>query len=557
MVLLDARGQPLDLAKFKKAPPKIVEPREGKPFGQWAGRDDMFLTLPGGGVMQFDLSKLTLSDYRSMRQHYQLGSSLNVLSFIMHQIDWEIQCENKEIKTAIEEDLHLHWTPLVRAISQGFWAGYSPIAVNYKNGDRYTVIDNFKDLVPEECRVNWNKVDGWAPAGKTPPKIYEYNGFKQNGFWVPPENTLWYPLLMENGDHYGRKLLKAAFPAWFFSNLIHLFANRYFERFGEPLPIGRARFGDDVDMGDGVMISGKKAMENVVTGIRNRAVAILPSDRDPVTKEYDYDIQYLESQMRGADFERYLGRLDEEMSLAVFTPVLLFRTADVGSYNLGQAHLLIFQQMLNAISGDIQYYIQNYLVDRLRVLNFGQNSPPALWVYRRQGNVEIEQYREMLNMLIRSKKMMPDLEELGRIVGLNLKEVKEIVAPPPTPVDPNAQVSDPNTDPNAPVPDPNAPPKPAAKIKPKVKAGKAILDEAVVRVAREISSGKVPTTLGYRNRFRDALAADGFSGREALELTDRLYKKLNLLIANVAPVTENADDTKTALQKAVDLEIAA
>jgi hypothetical protein len=550
MVLLDARGQPLKSANYKKAP-TVVEPRSGAPFGQWAGRDAMFLTLPGGGVMQFDLSKLTLTDYRSMREHYQLGSSLNVLSFMMHQIEWEIKCDEKDIKDMIEEDLRLHWTPLVRGISQAFWAGYSPMAVNYVNGpDQYTHLDNFKDLIPEECYVNWKKIKGWAPPGKLPPTIHEYDGFKQNGFLIPPENTLWYPLLMENGDHYGRKLLKAAFPAWFFSNLIHLFANRYFERFGEPLPVGRGRFGDDLDMGDGQMINGKKAMENVVTGIRNRAVVVLPSDRDPVTKEYDYDIQYLESQMRGADFERYLSRLDEEMSLAVFTPVLLFRTADVGSYNLGQAHLLIFQQMLNAIAGDMQYYIQNYLVDRLKVMNFPDSEKVKCnWVYRKQGNVEAQQYAAILEMLIREKMAKPDMEELGNIVGLKLTEVEQIVAPPPAPAP---------ADPNAPKTPPagKTPPAPAPKPKPKVKAGKSVLDEAVVRVSREVGSGKVPTVLGYRNRFVEALLTDGFSQQEATEMTETIYRKMNLLIENIAPVAESADDTKNALQQAVDLEIA-
>jgi hypothetical protein len=52
--------------------------------------------------------------------------------------------------------------------------------------------------------------------------------------------------------------------------------------------------------------------------------------------------------MRGADFERYMTRLDEEMSIGLFTPILLLRTADVGSYNLGQGHMQIYLWMLNA-----------------------------------------------------------------------------------------------------------------------------------------------------------------------------------------------------------------
>ena len=149
---------------------------------------------------------------------------------------------------------------------------------------------------------------------------------------VPPENCFWYALLMESGDHYGRKLLKPAFPSWFFSQIIHLYVNRYFERFGEPIPVGRAPFDAEIDDGSGGTISGKAAMENVLEGIRNRAIVTLPSDRTNNPQggktDYEFTIEYLESQMRGADFERYLQRLDEEMSLGIFTPVLLYRTAD-------------------------------------------------------------------------------------------------------------------------------------------------------------------------------------------------------------------------------------
>lgn len=546
MPLLDARGQPLE--EFKKPQPVAI-PKINGTFGQWAGRDEVFISLPGGGVLQFDLSRLTMEDYRAMRQNYQLGSSLAVLSFIMHQIDWEIQCKDKKIKDLIETDLHAHWTPLIRALSQSFWAGYSPIAVNYENQvDGFTHLAKLKDLIPEECRVNWNKIEGWAPPGMVKPKLYEYDGFKQNGFLIPAENTLWYPLLMENGDHYGRKLLKNAFPSWFFSNLIHLFANRYFERFGEPLPVGRGRFGDDVDMGNGVMVSGKTAMENVVTGIRNRAVVVLPSDRDPVTKEYDYDIQYLESQMRGADFERYLSRLDEEMSLAVFTPILLFRTADVGSYNLGVAHLRIFQQMLNAISGDMQFYLQKYLVDRMKEINFPGNKTACTWEYRRQGNADILDYKEILVALIRAGKMGVDPIELGRIAGLKLHEVKQLIAPPPGPGAPPIPGKPTSGSPPIP-PKPGIPP-----VQPKTKAARAVLDEAVARVVSEMLNGKVPAALGFRNRFVQALQRDGIVERDAFVIADDLYAKMNNIVQNVAPIVA-PEELQTVLSKAVELEL--
>lgn len=549
-MLLDQYGQPF--AEFKKAGP-VAKPKDTGAFGQWAGRDIMYLTLPGGAVMQFDLNLLTLADYRSMRQNYQLGSSLNVLSFIMHQIDWTIVCKNKEIKDLIEEELRANWTPLIRAISVSFWAGYSPIAVNYENRDSYTRIARFKDLVPEECTINWKQIKGWAPDGKTRPTLYEYDGFKQNGHLIPTENTLWYPLLMENGDHYGRKLLKTAFPSWFFSNLIHLFANRYMERFGEPLPVGRAPFTDDLDQGNGTSISGKKAMENIVTGIRSRAVTVLPSDRDPVTKEYDYNIEYLESQMRGADFERYLQRLDEEMSLAVFTPVLLFRTADVGSYNLGVQHLRIFQQMLNAISGDIQFYIQNYLVDRLKEVNFPGNKEPCKWTFRPLGNGgDMDIFKEILIEMIRQNRAAIDLDELGRIAGVSLHEVAALTAPPAAPGKPPILGKPPVPGKPGTGPTGATPPKKQAPRGPAKAATRAVLAEAVTRVVREVDNGTVPA-LGFRNKFMEALALDGFEADDALEYTTELYSKMNNFISAAQGVS--ASEMQTALQTLVDFEI--
>jgi hypothetical protein len=45
---------------FRKADPPIT----GE-IGKWQSEGLQFATLPGGGVLQFDLSRLTLSDYRA------------------------------------------------------------------------------------------------------------------------------------------------------------------------------------------------------------------------------------------------------------------------------------------------------------------------------------------------------------------------------------------------------------------------------------------------------------------------------------------------------------
>src|SRR6478735_428864 len=439
-VLLGPTGKPISSTILnKKAPGPITGPA----FGNWAGREDLtYGTLPGGGIVQFDLSKLTLADFRTMRDHYQVNASLAVLSFMQHQSNWHIECDDKRIRDFVDEEIRRNWTMLNRGMAQSNWAGYSPNILEWENdsADRRVRLDKVKDLIPEECVVNWKTVEGWSPPNQTPPKFKIYDGIKQFGQrWpTPVENTLWYPLLMENGDHYGRKLLRPAFQSWFFSILLHLYANRYYERFGEPTPIGRAPYDEDIQIDATTSMNGAEYMLQLLQRLRSRGVVVLPNDKTQDANgrpQYEYDIDYLESQMRGADFERYMTRLDEEISIGLFTPILLLRTADVGSYNLGVGHMQMYLWMLNAMNDDRKQYIDQYLLSRMVDYNFGVNAPRAKIVFRKLGDLNAEMISSLLQALVSKDKVKLDYRELGEMAGMTIEEIKETVAPA---VDPNA-----------------------------------------------------------------------------------------------------------------------
>lgn len=461
MPLLDSRGNPIVHAANKAPAPKL-----GEAFAPtWAGdADKQYFRLPGGALVMFDLTRLTLADYRTMRDHYQINASLAVMTFMIHQMDWKIVCDNKKIADAAEKNIRTIWTPLVRALSQAFWAGFSPNILQWENdlAGKSLVLTKVKDQLPEDCRVNWKLVDGWAPPDKIPPKVRVYDGIiaLNNQYPIPSENTLWYPLLMENGDYFGRKLLKPAFVSWYFSILVHLFSNRYFERFGEPVPVGRAPYDETVSIptpgGTKVNVLGVDLMSQVLQNLRNRSVVVLPNDRSMIGTHgganavaYDYEIEYLESQMRGADFERYLMRLDEEISLALFTPLLILRTADVGSYNLGSTHWNMYLNMLNAIVGDMKYYLDNFILSRFADFNYGVNSPRPEIVFRKMGDDRKDVVMALLQALVAGDMVKPDVVELGAIAGLSFSEVKAVTG---APQDPNAP---PATDPAKPTSDPS------------------------------------------------------------------------------------------------------
>lgn len=775
------------LTEYKKADPPVL----GDKFGTWVNSDLHYFTLPGGAVMQFDLSRLTLADYRAMRDHYQVNTNLTLLSFMIHQIDWKIECERKEIATEIEEQLRHVWSQLIRGISQAFWSGYSPMALEYRNDvqDRRVRINKVKDLPPEHARVNWRYVDGYS-ENKSKPKIPIYDGiahtagggtipvdncvhpdtpllmadmtwkragdarigdeilafdeddqprgrqyrkahivenragrkpsvevrldaareaiiastdhpflvrqpaskpgnqrdpitgrmvkapgktyYKDCWIWknaedlkpgdkvawfgqpwdfddtreagwlagmfdgegslsrnqlsisqnngpvlerlkkslsdrgyefsatsndrddcvqlvvqggvrsilkflseiqcsrIPAEidlidgtwlkigksvdlaevtsvepvgeqpvasiqtscgtfitggalthNSLWYPLLMENGDWYGRKLLRPAFIPWFFSNLIHLFANRYFERFGEPLPIGRAPFDDQVEV-NGKVLTGRDAMNQILADLRSRSVVTLPSEREPERGNYEYDVEYLESQMRGADWERYLTRLDEEISLGLFTPILMLRTADVGSYNLGVNHMQVWMWMLNALAGDIKMYMDRYIVERIKAFNYGPNAPRATWEYRKMGKSNEETMRTIVAAMFGDGKVgVKDLDELGQYLGLELKEIRQVRADDPSQTDENGN-------PLGGRGEENDTTEPSDDRSPRVEASMAVVGSIYERISGQAGKAErdgeeFNPTLGYRRKMQDALIADGFTGSEAQRIVGEVY----------------------------------
>lgn len=457
--LLGTNGRPISSKDFenkKEAPPAL-----GERFGRWAGEEDFnLMRLPGGGAIAFDTSTLTLADFRQMKGHYQINSSLSVLTFMMHQMDWHIECEKQGVADLVEVQLRRVWSRLVRAKSQALWAGFSPNVLQWENDyvGREVVLTKIKDLVPEDCRVHWKEVESTVPRhpsdppgsrrGKATFKIYD--GIDQWGAPspIPVENSYWYPVLMENGNYYGRRLLESAFQPWFFSVLLHLFANRYYERFGEPTPVGRAPYEEEVDV-NGTMVKGNHLMALLMQQLRNRSTVVLPNDKtqvgDETTLDYDYQLEYLESQMRGADFERYMTRLDEEMSLAMFTPILMMRTADVGSYNLGTQHTQVYQWMLNAISGDWADYINKYIIRPIVAYNFNGRPIEAKIKFTRMGKTSGELLQAIITHLLTSGAAAVDLREIGEMAGLTFKEIEQVQdepEPPPAEEEPNPEEED-------------------------------------------------------------------------------------------------------------------
>jgi hypothetical protein len=298
-------------------------------------------------------------------------------------------------------------------------------------------------------------------------------------------------------------------------------------------------------MVDGVEKSGQAVMMDVLQKIRSRSGVTLPNDRTTwdgeTTSHYDYEIDYLESQMRGADFGRYLDRLDEEISLALFTPLLVLRTADVGSYNLGIGHMQVYLWMLNALMQDLRTYFEAYILNPLVDANFGVNASRPYLKFRRMGNDSAETIRAILTELIRKGKIKPDIVELGQMAGLELEEIQEITAPVEPVADPAV---DPTSDPEDPQNDPRI-----GRNKPKTEdprgvgksraVGKKIVARLTSQLDRAYRAGGLREAIlspGYEKQLIEAAESDGAA--DAGASVARVYEALEVFIAELVDMHE-------------------
>lgn len=364
-----------------------------------------------------DTSTLSLADYYKMTKDYQIAACINTIAFTIQQIDWNIKSKDKKVQDFCTFAMEGIWKQLINGISQSFWAGFSPMIKVFTEVDRgpwkgKIIIKRLKDLYPTGVSVRTDN-DG------------TFNGIKIGENEIDLEYCFWYTFLMKNGNFYGTYLLEPAYMPYFYSQVVHLFANRYYERFGEPVVEGRYPLGQTVKY-NGIEMDAADFMEELVNKIRNHTSIALPSTKDEDGNE-DWMLKFLESNIRGADFETYMKRLDMEKARAIFVPELLFGTGRVGSYKLGDRHTNTFLTLLNSLIDDIKEHIDKHILRQLVDFNFGADAEPATFEPERLGRSNTEMLTTILREMVRQGTVKVSVKELSQRIGMEIKEVRQLV----------------------------------------------------------------------------------------------------------------------------------
>lgn len=371
----------------------------------------------------YNQDNIALDTYDKIARHYQVKACLNIIRYSLQQIDWHIASDDEEVRKVLTYALEKIWNQLMTISYKSLKYGFSPSVKVFDteeiDGKTYIIYKKLKDLRVKDCLVvvdDFGNFDGfWYRRGS----MFE----KQ----ISTQYAFWYVHNKENNNHYGNPMIRDVYKSWYYSEKIHSFANRYYERFGEPLVVGRAPGGNArVKDSSGAVTTSQNLMARIIDGIRNHSSVQLPSEKDDQGKDYLYDIKYLESQMRGFDFENYMQRLDMEMVRGLLVPAMMFQDAERGSYALGSAQIEAFYTNLMGMMDNIKEFVEAYLFPQLLAYNFPDKKTVKL-NYEPLSTTSRTFINLMITTMIQTGKVMPDLDQLEERTGFSFKEVVEPV----------------------------------------------------------------------------------------------------------------------------------
>jgi len=221
------------------------------------------------------------------------------------------------------------------------------------------------------------------------------------------------------------------------------------------------------------------------------------------------------------------------MSLALFTPILMMRTADVGSYNLGTQHDQTYKTLLNAFSGDWSEYIDKYLIAPIVRYNFGDRAPQARINFVKMGKVNQELLAALLQSLLGKDKIKLDTRELGELAGLSIEEIEQVTGQ-------------------------TEPPAPEEETDPEEEDQTSAVKQLIFkRVRQQIEksfragtfgdSDEFIVSMGYKRQLAGAMRHDGLSG--AGERVDDLYEVMDNWIETTGALGKEEFGTPDAFMR--------
>jgi hypothetical protein len=306
---------------------------------------------------------------KKMRVDAQIALGLSAVRAPVTGVSWWAASRNEEAARFVEAALSPVWTQILRtsltAVDFGFQAAEKVWEVRDVEYDfagarrrrRGAVIRKLRDLDPEGVAIT---VDDRG----------DFAGVRTSESFIPAEKCFVMTLEKEWGNLYGRGRLEAAYEPWYWGSVMYMFANRYFERKGDPAIIGRAPAEERTDS-EGNRVRTLDEAARVISSLRSGGTAVFPDERDE-SGNLRWAFEYLIDDKRADMFIAYIEHLQVMKLRAILVPErMMTQDSATGSYAMASEHTETFLRNEEGLLSEIIEHVNRYIVRPLVEFNFG------------------------------------------------------------------------------------------------------------------------------------------------------------------------------------------
>ncbi len=362
----DVRGEVLRFAAEADArtkPPLGERTRHSRPF---------LTTVSAAYVGAYDPGNVGVAAKKRMRLDPQIALGLAAIKAPVMNVTrdgaWWLEGGSEDIRRLVTELVRPLIRPLfgscLNAVEFGHQAHEKVWELRAVDGARFYTYRKLKDLEPGTFELYADEHGRYA--GLRQPHMDEP---------VQPGKTFVMTLNKEWGDLYGRGRLDAAYEPWYWSSIIYLFANRYFERKADPVMKAHAPSEVRPNALTGADEHTLDSLNDTLASLRSSGSIALPDERDE-HGNHRWDVEYLLDDQRGEMFRAYIEHLDAKKLRALFVPERsLTQDGSVGSHAAARQYADTFLLMEAGLLQDIVGQVNAHVIRPLVEVNFG---PAAL-----------------------------------------------------------------------------------------------------------------------------------------------------------------------------------
>lgn len=323
---------------------------------------------------------IPLRIYRQMSNDSTITIATIIVQGIVSGLKYHISALDPIVQSVIDQAYKRSHADIVRnLVRTGFQDGFcfgekiwqrETFTVNKINdeGESETI---YQGVGVALSRVKWIDPSAnlkYFKSKKTGQLVYVEQQQQGKVVKVPASKLVWFALDKQYDNLFGRSRYKAAYPYWYNTKIGQQWSLRHLERTGEPILVGRHPSGSSIS-GENV-IENSVIMLQLLRSMKSGSRVTLASDRDKESKEYIWDVEYIEP--KESHIDSFL-KWDESNEAKKLSALGLFASLVLAGSNFSDADakLDLLISVLEDLVAQIEMAIRSDVIDQIIAYNFG------------------------------------------------------------------------------------------------------------------------------------------------------------------------------------------